>query len=222
MSAWPLSTWIGLFGQALMVAALGRFTREQLASGRLKPLGPESWLPMLVVLFVPLDGIALAGHLRGLWGDLSITSLVILTLYVVAPHALPDRPARIWSVLLTLLVAVPLYGPFVLPIPRMQRDAYWLGWHPQSLLQLLAIGAGIAAMTSRWRPRWMLVLSIALGSYAVGLLESTNLWDYLVDPLLLLIFGWLAVFPRSFCNPSRTRIVPRVEQPHLEQGCVLP
>ena len=216
MSAWPLSTWIGLFGQALVVEALGRFLREQLASGRLKPLGPESWLPMLVVLFVPLDGIALAGHLRGLWGDFSITSLVILALYVVAPHALPDRPARIWSVLLTLLVAFPLYGPLVLPIPRMQRDAYWLGWHPQSLLQLLAIGAGIAAMTSRWRPRWMLVLSIALGGYAVDLLESTNLWDYLVDPLLLLVFGWLAAFPRSFCNPSRTRIVRRVEQPHTE------
>jgi hypothetical protein len=119
-------------------------------------------------------------------------------------------------VLLTLLVAFPLYGPLVLPIPRMQRDAYWLGWHPQSLLQLLAIGAGIAAMTSRWRPRWMLVLSIALGGYAVDLLESTNLWDYLVDPLLLLVFGWLAAFPRSFCNPSRTRIVRRVEQPHTE------
>jgi len=222
MSSWPLTTWIGLLGQALVVAAVGRFLREQLASGRIKPLGPESWLPMLAVLFVPVDGIALAGHLRGLWGDLSITSLVILGLYVIAPHALPNRPARMWSVLLTLLVAFPLYGPLVLPIPRMQRDAYWLGWHPQSLLQLLAIIAGVAAMTSHWCPRWMLVLSIALGGYAVGLLESTNLWDSLVDPLLLLIFAWLAAFPKSFCNPRRMHIVPTAEHPHGEQGRALP
>jgi len=209
LTAWPLSTWIGLFGQALVVGAVGRFARERWARSTPKPFGPESWLPMLLVLFTPLGGITLAGHLRGLWGDLSITSLVILTLYVVAPTALPSRPARFWRAGIFLLVALPLYGPLVLPIPRMQRDAYWLGWHPESLLLLLAVVAGAAAMAGRWCPRWALVISAGLLAYCCGVLESTNLWDSLVDPLLLAVFGWIAVFPQSCCNaPIAEAVLP--------------
>lgn len=207
MSAWPLSTWIGLFGQALIAAALGRFARERLAKRALKPLGPESWLLMIVVLSVPLGGITLAGHLRGLWGDVSITTLVILALYVIAPNALPNRPARFWSVALVLLVAVPLYGPLLLPIPRMQRDLYWLGWHPESLLLLLAGVAGAAAMAGRWCPRWALIVSAGLAGFACGLPESTNFWDSLVDPLLFAVLGWIALFPRAGCNDTAERCV---------------
>lgn len=218
MSAWPLSTWIGFVGQALVVAALGRFFRERLTRRALKPLGPESWLPMIVVLFVPLGGITLAGHLRGLWGDLSITTLVILALYVIAPSALPNRPARVWRVALVLLVALPLYGPLVLPIPRMQRDAYWLGWQPESLLLLLAVVAGAAAMSGRWCPRWALVVTAGLVGYSCGILESTNLWDALVDPLLLAVFAWIALFPNSCCNRSHAVSVAAKDQPHNGRG----
>lgn len=213
IAGWTLTTWVGMLGQCLVAGAIGRFIRERISARPLAALGPESWVPVLIVLLVPVDGLVLAGHLRGLWGDLSITTMAILLLYIAAPGALPRRPAIAWRYALVFLVAVPLYGAQFLPIPMMQRDAYELGWEPQPLLALIALAAASAALARRWCSRWALVAAAAMGGYALGFLESSNLWDYLVDPLFLLVIGWIAFFPNT-CNPARPRAQTHPQETH--------
>ena len=62
-------------------------------------------------------------------------------------------------------------------------DAYTLGWN----FSALTIAVGALAIGLVWRGhRFHLVLVAALLAWQLGLMESRNLWDYLVDPILLL------------------------------------
>ncbi len=65
-------------------------------------------------------------------------------------------------------------------------DVYKYGWNFSALT--LAVGA--LALLLIWRGnRFSLVLGAALLAWQLRLLESRNLWDYLVDPLLVVISG---------------------------------
>ena len=48
-------------------------------------------------------------------------------------------------------------------------------------------------MMRRMAPRWTNIIAIALIASSVGLMESDNLWDYLVDPGLLFTIAFLAI-----------------------------
>ena len=92
-------------------------------------------------------------------------------------------------VLITLLVAVPLYGPMLLPVPAVQDNLYAIGWQPWSLLIAITLGALI--MWRSLQRTWLNIIALALLAYAGRLMESDNLWDYLVDPGLLVTIAFL-------------------------------
>ncbi len=58
-------------------------------------------------------------------------------------------------------------------------DPYALGYRPRVLLLVAA-----ALVIAWWRRRRgaALVLAAGVAAFGAGLMESTNLWDYLVDP----------------------------------------
>jgi len=99
-------------------------------------------------------------------------------------------------------VSLLLY-PSALGLGPQNFDAYALGWpwlfRDQSLT--LFGGAGLTAGLLIWRGnRFGYVLASALFSYATGFQESTNLWDYLLDPvygavsLLVVLWGLIRRF----------------------------
>lgn len=212
----------GLVSQALIAAAGVRIACELLpirrpadARGRSAPAGASrsagnhddrgsdlprgaAWAAMAgpLVLLMPAAGCTLAEHMRGIWGDPSIVTFAILAMFIARPARLPRRPSRVTSIGITLLVALPLYGPIfglTLPLP----DLYEIGWQPYALLVALALCAWLAWITGRWCTRWSTLLAIALLAYAVRVMESSNLLDYLADPGLLLTIAALAALPRT-------------------------
>jgi TctA family transporter len=85
--------------------------------------------------------------------------------------------------LLVVIAALALY-PLALGIGA--KDPYRLGYgDPWFLLVLLAIAL---AAISRRLPVVALVVPLAVLAWGVGWYESTNLWDYLLDPLVA-IYG---------------------------------
>lgn len=183
----------GLFAQGVIVAMIIRFVREIFGRKNLAPFGMELWIPAAIVIIVPIAGVSLAGHLRGLWGDPSIVTFLLLFLYTVRPSALPNRPRLSTCVLVSLFVMLPLYLPLFLLNPNVPVDLYAIGWHPKWILIAIAVIAFGSVMMRRIAPRWTNIIAIALIASSVGLMESDNLWDYLVDPGLLFTIAFLAI-----------------------------
>ena len=152
-------------------------------------VGPRRrpWLVLGLALglsWLPVFGLPLAGYVRGVLSDLSFTSMALLTC-AIAPRlgASSLGSAEEWRFVFGLVAATGLFlypmalglGPF---------DPYTLGFAPTGLLVMLALFAGLA-----WWRRYHVCLGaivLAVLAYRLGLLESSNLWDYLLDPWLLL------------------------------------
>ena len=183
----------GLFAQGVIVAMIIRFVREIFGRKNLAPFGIELWIPAAIVIIVPIAGVSMAGHLRGLWGDPSIVTFLLLFLYTVRPSSLPNRPRLSTCVLVSLFVMLPLYLPLFLLNPNVPVDLYAIGWHPKWILIAIAVIALGSVMMRRLAPRWTNIIAIALIASSVGLMESDNLWDYLVDPGLLFTIAFLAI-----------------------------
>jgi hypothetical protein len=123
---------------------------------------------------------------RGLLGDPSVSTVVLLlaTLYR-APREMRPVPAFIpwWATVL----GAPLYAT-ALGIGGF--DLYEWGYGGHKLLPLLLLAAAIA-----WRrhPALAGVLGLDMLAWHFHLLESANLWDYLLDPLLFTWAFWRLV-----------------------------
>jgi hypothetical protein len=122
-----------------------------------------------------LVGIAPGMHAYFGAPSLTLLALAVLQLAGKTPSPLSYRPA-----LGLLAFATPFYAT---SLSLGGFDAYALGYQPAALLAaLLPIGLAL------WWKRldvWLTILAIDLAGYACGLFA--NLWDVLLDPLLVLL-----------------------------------
>jgi hypothetical protein len=179
----PLADLNGLAGAAVGIAA------GVVAVGRTVGLR-RSHLALLagvaaVAALVPVGPLPLAGYLRGVVGDLSFTTLVLLLSGVLRHVRGEDSIDARSTLALKCLVAVGGLFLYPLSLGLGPWDPYRLGYgDPCFLAVLLAV-----ALTTLFFDLPLATLCLALGvlAWGVGAYESRNLWDYLLDPLL---FGW--------------------------------
>lgn len=177
----------GLAAQGVLVAAG--------ASVVLMALGHRSPALRAAMAFVAI-GLAflpsgptrsLAENLRGLWGDPSVVTTATLLAWMIVPRLAPARPRGGIAFLAFALLACLLYLP-VFGVPGTANGVYRLGWG-STWLVLGVAALGILAWR-RGQGAWTTILALALAAWSIGLHESDNLWDSLVDPGLL---GFLIV-----------------------------
>jgi len=145
------------------------------------------WLPSAAgcLALVPIAGLPLGRWLHGLGQTFSIPFLAVLLDLVVAPflgrargvESWLDLPARRAAVWWAAAAAVVLY-PAALGVGRF--DPYALGWSYPGVGAAAALGGALLALAGN---RFGTVLFAAGVAWHVGLLESDNAWDYLVDPV---------------------------------------
>jgi len=141
----------------------------------------------LLVLVPVHDGVSAAMALRGLWGDPSITTLQLLVLAWVG--ATPKAFGEDWRApAFVAALAAALYATALGP---WNFDLYRFGYQPAALVAVL----GAIALVAWWRGEslYLYLLAIDLAAWRAGLLESTNLWDVLLDPLLMIAMLALAI-----------------------------
>ncbi|HLE72527.1 MAG TPA: hypothetical protein VJH87_22805 [Vicinamibacteria bacterium] len=140
----------------------------------------------LALLFVPIEGIPVAGYVRGIAGDLSITTLLLLASSAVALAGGPKLHDRreLQALAAFVLASAAFLYPMALGLTSF--DPYALGY-PHRMRGFL-LGLAPVALFAWFRGRLLLLLAVvlALAAFRFELLESRNLWDYLLDP-------WLAV-----------------------------
>lgn len=138
----------------------------------------------MLLTLLPFDGLSVAAYLRGLSGDLSMASLLLLTLALRRRMLFntDEWAGRTEMLVLIVLAALVLY-PLALGVGMF--DSYRMGFGEVWFIAVLLLLVLIA-----WRRKNYLIalwISSAVLTWSLGWYESSNLWDYLIDP-------WVAIY----------------------------
>lgn len=128
--------------------------------------------------------LPLAAYVRGVTGDLSIVSLLLLW-----GSALPGARRVPLAFKVILALAALAFYPFALGVGMVDPYAWGYGSIPFFIaVLLLALLCGLF----NWA-KGVWIIAIAILAWSVHWHESTNLWDYLLDPFLV-VWAWFAIF----------------------------
>ncbi len=187
--AFPLQSWIGYAGPFLLLpgtvtlAAGRRLGRTAAIAGGCVSLG---------ILFVPVWNIPLHDWIRGETVNLSVTTLMLLVaglIYSVAGRAVLSAPDVRFLMGLSAVVGLIFY-PLALGFSAF--DPYPLGYGSRGLVAVL-LAASVVFWFMKKRPT-AVAIGLAVFVWSHSLVESSNLWDALIDPLLVLSsWGYWAV-----------------------------
>ncbi len=180
-----LETIIGLVGVSLLLSAV---ILKLLLILKL-PFNKARIFAVLVFItsFIPVEGYSVSLYLRGLFNDLSITSLCLLLVFLYHPQV-PHSQSRSVFVL-SALAGIVLY-PFALGYSPV--DPYAWGYLNQShgLTIPLTVIALLLLLTAyafiKQNTLLLTCIFLSITAWQLNLLESRNIWDYLLDPLLWL------------------------------------
>ena len=126
-------------------------------------------------LFLPLE-LPLAAYVRGFTGELSITSMLLLWTAYFSPKGIHVSSAmKGWIALIAII-----FYPLALGLSML--DPY--AWGYDSFTLLAAVMAAALAAWFVGSNRIAIILALAILAWAAGWHESTNLWDYILDPFL--------------------------------------
>jgi hypothetical protein len=171
---------LGLAGHALLVAVVAAAVARRWVGDR-RVCAALALLAAALSL-VPFGALAAVAYLRGVFGDLSVTTVVLL-----AAALGPLLAGREWvaereraALLAAVGAAALLLYPLALGLTYV--DPYAAGYGSYLLLGALALVSGGAWLARR--QLLVAVIALALAAWLAGLLESQNLWDYLLDPLV--------------------------------------
>jgi len=139
----------------------------------------------LLLSVVLIGDLPVYQYLRAVIGELSITTklLILTVLYqrFLQRETILKRPEFGRLRIVTALVGLGFY-PFALGLSMF--DPYAHGY--QATILAVVVALLVMALVVR-RSYWTgSVLALALVAYYLGILESDNLWDYLLDPVLWL------------------------------------
>ncbi len=189
----------GLLSGAIAAAALGMMFMPTRTSPR-----HRRWAGgvLFIALLLPWEGEPLAIYPRGVFGDLSITSTVLLLLAAANLGGLSvsrltkGRPALLGIIALSALV----FYPMALGVGML--DPYRFGY---ASLTFIVMVSAVAAW-GLWTRRYLIaaVIALAMLAWSVGWYESNNLWDYLLDPLVALYAAGVLV-KRGVIHLLRTK-----------------
>jgi len=205
-----IALYLPILGAALIVAMVGTWIARFFT---MRPRVQQAcFWGLLFICLVPYDGMTISHFTRVLTGDLSPAGLAWLLLTAFDRLHGPgwiNRAVQIHVSFTIVLVAAVLY-PTALGLTDF--DLYASGYQP-ILLGPLVLALFCFCIWFRFvLPATMLAAGF-LG-YALGLLESDNLWDYLLDPVvsvyaIVLLLGFRRHLPAWRFSPQ-----------HIETGMI--
>jgi hypothetical protein len=152
---------------------------------------PTGWIPTVILasasvltVILPIAGLPLGRWLVSLYANPSIPLTALLFSWVLKnafQMNLLDMSAIQTCRVFSILAGAALY-PMALGAGAF--DPYPAGWHFSWLFVILL---GVTLMLLFLKNRFSVVLLATILAYDLHLLESSNLWDYLVDPILILV-----------------------------------
>ena len=167
---------------------------------------PLALRPVLIVgltllLMLPLDGDPAWYAVRGIFGDSSITAVLFYIAFILQQNFSWQlcRPDELALLRRLLAVTALLLYPFALGLTGF--DSYSLGYANPWLLAILFI----MALLLWWRTYYFLAISLTASvvAWSLQMLESGNLWDYLLDPVFVVLLLLTYMKPAAAGNQNR-------------------
>ena len=154
-----------------------------------------------LLVMLPLNGNPGWYAVRGIFGDSSITALFFYIAFILQQHFSWQlyQPAELVLLRWLLAVTALLLYPFALGLSRF--DSYSLGYANSWFLAILFI----MALLFWWRSYYFLAISLTLSvaAWSLQLLESGNLWDYLLDPVFVVLLLLTYMKPAAGVRQAR-------------------
>ena len=141
--------------------------------------------------------LPLSAYVRGVIGDLSTVSvLLLLSALFVRNQSAP------WIVRVAIGLVGLCFYPFALGLGMF--DPYGWGYSSVALLIAVLVFALLCAIAKWNRGAW--IIGLAIIAWGMQWHESTNLWDYLIDPILVVwaIFGVVATIMKKRKEKARS------------------
>jgi hypothetical protein len=170
----------GLIGSASIIAS------SALILPSVKRLAQPRMAMFLGAIFVyallPITGMSLAAYLRGGIGDVSITTLLLLWSVLAKPWLSCTTLNIKNRFALFALIALAALALYLMALGIGAYDPYRLGYGNTPFVTTVLL---IALAAWYWKIYWVtLCIACATLAWAMGWYESTNLWDYLLDPFV--------------------------------------
>jgi hypothetical protein len=177
---------------ALLLPGIGKLTRLRLA------LLQGAVFALMLFQF---GAMPFAAYLRGMTGDLSVTTLVLLCCKMLRPWCGCVEVQYKHRLALLTLIALAALGLYPMALGVGAYDPYHLGYG-----NLLFVAALLLLALAAWlRGYFLITLCIALATLAwtAGWYETDNLWDYLLDPFVA-IYALAAIM--IYCVKTLTKL----------------
>ncbi|MBT8608492.1 hypothetical protein G6660_00335 [Polynucleobacter paneuropaeus] len=180
---------IGLLEMALTCATLLVWLLQRNFEAQM-PVAARIILALLLtnLFYWPLGlfmQLPLAAYIRGVTGDLSVVSLLLLWSSVLLDRIDPrNTEAHFVPMGFKVVIVVIAFSfyPFALGLGML--DPYGWGYASIGFLIAVSIFAAILAIAN-WS-KGTFIIALAILAWSMHWHESANLWDYLLDPFLML------------------------------------
>ncbi len=199
------STIIGLSGISLLLCVL--LLRFLILFKIKKSTVYVLLLLFFLLTFVSIDGNSTNQYFRGIFNDLSISTLILMIYYLFTYQ---NPSIQTGSVLRIISLSGLFFYPLALGLSPI--DPYAWGYfnnihaYTAPLLFLLTL---FSLLTYAFYKNDLMTLSCLLGAnlaFQLNLLESRNLWDYLLDPVIF-IFALFSVIISMFRQRTSEKTV---------------
>ncbi|GMR20322.1 MAG: hypothetical protein BMS9Abin36_0917 [Gammaproteobacteria bacterium] len=139
-------------------------------------------LAAALIVAIPVKGMSVYTYVRGITGDLSIITLILLGDAVVfrlsGKQIIPERSRHL------ILAAITAAGFILYPtsLGATAFDLYSIGYEAW----VLAVALLVSGLAACWRRQYIIIAVViaTISAFNIELLESRNLWDYLIDPFV--------------------------------------
>lgn len=148
-------------------------------------------LLMLISLIIILNyirvyqGLTISALTRGIWGDLSLTSLFTLLFIVLGQVDLIKFKKELINLPSSIIIVCIASMLYLSTFAIISNDLYFYGYYPGFAFMLVFVI--VELLLYMYSQLYAIVWLIAAIAFYYHLQTSSNLWDYLLDPVLFII-----------------------------------
>lgn len=178
-----MTSLFSLFGHGLFLLAFILFVVQAKRWGKYWPI---AYVISALLIVLPVKDWLVIEFSRGYFSDLSIATILMCSLYIMnvaGARKLESSNALQYSILVLGFI---LY-PFTLGLSMF--DPYVFGFSSDAMYPIFVSVLAVCAFISWYFGLWQLalVLALALLANGFGTYESNNAWNYLLDPIAVIM-----------------------------------